>query len=146
MEKQSIKRKGIVLLLGILMALMLIPLTSCAKKYVFLNSSVVPAAQGYVKIKRDKNKNYVIQVTVSNLAEVERLHSSNTTYVVWVNVERNMTKNIGQLKSGSGFMSKKLKARLETVSSFSPSKVFITAESDPSVSYPSRVILTTDNF
>jgi hypothetical protein len=146
MEKQSIKRKGIVLLLGILMALMLIPLTSCAKKYVFLNSSVVPAAQGYVKIKRDKNKNYVIQVTVSNLAEVERLHSSNTTYVVWVNVERNMTKNIGQLKSGSGFMSKKLKAQLETVSSFSPSKVFITAESDPSVSYPSRVILTTDNF
>lgn len=128
------------------MALMVLPLNSCAKKFVFLSSSVVPAAQGYVKIKRDKNKNYVIQVTVSNLAEVERLHSSNTTYIVWASVERNMTKNIGQLKSGSGFMSKNLKAQMNTVSSFNPSRIFITAESDPSVSYPSQVILTTDNF
>jgi hypothetical protein len=146
MEKQSISRKGMIVFLGILVALMVLPLTSCARKIAFLNSSVVPAAQGYVKIKRDKNKNYVIQVTVSNLAEVERLQSSNTTYIVWAEVERNMTKNIGQLKSGSGFMSKNLKAQLSTVSSFSPSKVFITAESDPSVSYPSQVILTTDNF
>jgi hypothetical protein len=146
MEKQSISRKGIILLLGILMALIVLPLSSCSKKIAFMNSSVVPAAQGYVKINRDKNKNYVIQVTVSNLAEIERLQSSSTTYVVWAVVERQMTKNIGQLKSGSGFMSKNLKAELLTVSSFSPSKVFITAESDPSVSYPSRVILTTDNF
>lgn len=146
MEKQKLSRKGMILLLSILMALMVLPLTSCAKKFVFLSSSVVPAAQGYVKIKRDKNKNYVIEVTVSNLAEVERLPSSNTTYIVWASVERNMTKNIGQLKSGSGFMSKNLKAQMNTVSSFNPSRIFITAESDPSVSYPSQVILTTDNF
>jgi hypothetical protein len=78
------------------------------RNYSFLNSSVVPAARGSVKIKRDNNKNYVIQIHLSNLAEVERVQPSKQTYVVWMVTDRDMTKNIGQLNSSVSFFSKRL--------------------------------------
>ena len=35
---------------------------SCAKKITFATSSVVPAAEGSVKVKKDKNNNYNIEL------------------------------------------------------------------------------------
>jgi hypothetical protein len=120
---------------------------SCAKKITFLNSSVAPAARGTVEVKQDKNKNYAIKVHLSNLAEVGRLNPPRQTYVVWLVTDGVMTKNIGQLKSGDGAFSKLLKASLETVTAFKPTKIFITAEDDAAVQYPSpMIVLTTDNF
>ena len=58
--------------LGTLTMMMLFSLASCSTKTLFLNSSVVPAARGYIKVKTDKNNNYVIQVQITNLAGVER--------------------------------------------------------------------------
>jgi hypothetical protein len=131
--------------LGVFITLMIAFSTSCATKMTFSTSSVVPAAQGSVKVKRDKNKNYEIKISISDLAGVERLQPVKQTYVVWMVTDNGLTKNIGQLKSSKSFLSNKLKATLKTVSSFKPVKIFITAENDPDVQYPGdQVILSTD--
>ncbi|MGB8489806.1 MAG: hypothetical protein WCE64_01990 [Bacteroidales bacterium] len=129
---------------GVLITLMVAFSTSCATKMTFSTSSVVPAAQGYVKVSKDKNKNYVIKISVTDLAEVERLQPPKQTYVVWMVTSEGLTKNIGQLKSSKSFMLKKLTAYLKTVSTFNPAKIFITAENDPDVQYPGdQVVLST---
>ena len=74
-----------------------------ARNYSFLNSSVVPAARGSVKIKNDNNKNYVIQISLTDLAESQRLTQPKLTYIVWMVTDREITKNIGQLNSSKGF-------------------------------------------
>jgi len=130
------------ILIGVLAFSMIIIFTECSRKVYFLSSSVVPAATGYVKVKKNSNKNYVIQVNVSDLAEVSMLTPPKQTYVVWMVSERDQTKNIGQIKSSS-----RLNASFETTSSFKPVKIFITAENDPSSNWPGEpVVLTTDNF
>jgi hypothetical protein len=132
---------------GIFTIMVVFLFDSCARNYSFLNSSVVPAARGTVKVKRDNNKNYVIQIHLSNLAEVERVQPSKQTYVVWMVTDRDMTKNIGQLNSSVSFFSKRLTGSLNTVSSIKPTKIFITAENDPSTQNPDmQVILSTDRF
>jgi len=133
--------------LGIFAIMLLFSMESQAKKYSFLTSSVVPAARGYAKITRDNNRNYVIKLKMTNLAEVQRLDPSKLSYVVWMVTDREETKNIGQVDSSTKFMSKKLKASFETVSSFTPTQIFITTEDDASVQYPgSQVVLTTNRF
>ena len=130
--------------LGVFTLLIAFSLESYAQKTYFLTSSVVPAARGYVKVKQDKrdNKNYVIKIRIKDLAGIERMQPSKQTFVVWMVTDRELTKNIGRLNS-----SKKLNASFETVSSFKPTKVFITAEEDESAQYPDdQVVLTTDKF
>ncbi len=132
---------------GVSATVMLLSLTSCAKNITFLNSSVVPAARGTVKVKKDTNKNYHIQIDLFNLAEVSRLESARKTYIVWVDSDGQPAKNLGQLRSSTGFLSKKLKASLEAISSTKPEKIFITAEDDSNVQYPSsQVVLSTNKF
>jgi hypothetical protein len=118
-----------------------------AKKVDFLSSSIVPAARGYVKVKRDINENYLIQVKISNLAEVNRLQPSKQTYVVWMITDHEITVNIGQIISSTTFLSTKLKASFKKVSASKPIKIFITAEEDAITQTPNeQVILTTDRF
>lgn len=133
---------------NVLLALMIaFSLAACSKKISFLTSSVVPAARGYVSVTTDKNKNNVIEVHLSELAEVQRLQPARQTYVVWMLTSEDVTKNIGQIKSSSGMMSKQLKASFETVSSFKPVKIFITAEDDADTQYPgNQVVLETGKF
>lgn len=133
--------------LGIFTIMIVFLLNSCSTTIHFLNSSVVPAAQGSVKIKNDRNKNYVVQITLTDLAESQRLQPSKLTYVVWMLTDRETTKNVGQLNSSRGIMSKQLKGSFKTVTSSRPIKIFITAEDDAGVQYPgAQVILTTDKF
>ena len=135
------------LFLGALAIIMLLSFTSCGKNIAFQNSSIVPAAEGKVSVKKDSNKNYSIGIKISNLAEVNRLQPSKNVYVVWMETEESLVKNIGQIKSDTGFMSSKLKASFETVTSFEPSKIFITAEDNADVQYPGmQLILTTNRF
>ena len=118
-----------------------------AKKFVFLSSSIVPAARGYVKVIRDNNENYIIQVKISNLAEVNRLQPSKQVYVVWIITDHEITRSIGQINSSTTFLSTKLKAYFKMVSSSKPIKIFITAEDEAGAQSPSeQVILTTDRF
>jgi len=133
--------------LGILAILILFSVDVSAKKVKFMNSSVVPAARGYVKISRDKNKNYSINISITNLAEVDRLEPSKLNYIVWLVTEDSTTKNLGKISSTAGFLSKKLKATFETVTSLNPMQVFITAEDDPGCQYPgTQIVLSTNKF
>ncbi|HLO82087.1 MAG TPA: hypothetical protein VK166_14060 [Chitinophagaceae bacterium] len=126
---------------------MLTMLNSCAKKVSFQTSTVVPAAEGSVKLTKDNNHNYGIKIYLANLAEPTRLQPSKSSYVVWMETDENSTKNIGQINTSTGFMSSKLKASFETVSPVKPTKIFITAEDEPGVQYPgTQVVLTTQAF
>jgi hypothetical protein len=117
------------------------------KKVVFLSSSVVPAARGFVKVKRDADKNYIIRIEVSNLAEVSRLQPSKQAYVVWMVNDHEITQNTGQIISSTTFLSTKLKAFFRKVSLSKPIKIFITAEEDAGIQIPGKqVVLSTDRF
>jgi hypothetical protein len=141
---KSLIRKLLFVLTG---AMVLFYFSSCARKISFLTSSIVPAAEGTVKVNKDKNKNYHIQISLSNLAEPNRLQPSKNTYVVWMETNDNAVKNIGQINTSTGFLSKKLKASFETVTPVKPTKIFLTAEDDANVQYPGmQVVLTTNNF
>jgi hypothetical protein len=133
--------------LGICVSFVLLALSACSKKIAFATSSVAPAARGYVKIKKDKNENYALDISISNLAEVERLQGNNKTYVVWMTSNNETAKNIGQISSSTKRFSKKLGASFHTVSTSKPTKVFITAEGDGTVLYPgSTIVLSTEEL
>lgn len=126
-----------------LMSIILLP--GCSRKLTFNNSSVVPAAMGYVKMKSDKNNNHTIDVSVTNLAPADKLTPAKKTYVVWMVTEDNGTKNIGQINTSGSLLSKTLKGSLQTVTSFKPVSIFITAEDDATVQYPGTTIVLNTN-
>lgn len=147
MKTQKMNKTLKSILLAIFAVMISISFTSCAKKFTFLNSTVVPGADGYAKIKKDDNKNYIINIEVSDLAAVERVQASKTTYVVWMETDEGNAENLGQLKSSTSFFSKRHKASMETVSSYKPVRIFITTEEGVNTQFPGRqVALTTEKF
>lgn len=135
------------LLASVLAIMMLLSFSSCSNKIAFQDSIVVPAASGSVKVTTDSNKNYLIKIKISDLAEVTKLQPSKKVYVVWMITDESITKNIGQIKSDTGFLNSKLRASFETVTSFKPSKVFITAEDDGNTKNPgTQMVLSTKQF
>jgi hypothetical protein len=121
--------------------------TSCSRKISFLTSPVVPAARGMVKVKKDKNNNYRLEISIFDLAEVNRLQPAKQTYVVWMISDSGVTINLGQIKSAAGTFTQALKASFETVSAARPVKIFITAEDDASVQVSgTQLVLSTDRF
>jgi hypothetical protein len=133
--------------LTIISIILTLILSSCATKAKFLDSSLVPAAEGYVKMKTDRNKNYVIKIEVYNLALPGKLNPPKKVYIVWMDDGNNNIKNMGQVKSSSAFMSKALKASFQNISSFRPIKIYITSEYEANVQVPSQdIILSTNNF
>lgn len=146
---KTIKLSGRIQKIALLiaMAIFILPIAACAQKVNFLNSTVTPAAQGSVKVKKDRNKNYRIEIHIVNLAEPARLTPPKTTYVVWMVADDNVPKNIGQIKTSTSLFSNKLKADFESVSVVKPTKIFITAENDATIeSAYTEVVLTTKNF
>lgn len=124
-------------------------LTSCSstKQVPFNTSTVVPGAEGTVKVKKDKNNNYLINVYIEHLADSKKLTPARNAYVVWLETKENGTKNIGQIHSSSSMFSKTKKASIETISTFKPVRVFISAEDNASIEAPgTMVILTTNSF
>jgi hypothetical protein len=147
MNTTEVKGKLRNFLSGIFALMILFSFNSCATEAKFLTSSVVPAARGTVKVKQDNNNNYVIDISLTDLAEVTRLEPSKHTYIVWMETDQELTKNLGQLNSSKGFMSKQLKGSLKTVTPFKPIKIFITAEDDPTIQYPgTQVVISTNKF
>jgi len=130
-----------------LIFLLVLSLASCARKISFQTSSVVPAAQGSVKVKKDNNNNYSIDLNIIRLADPKRLEPSKSTYVVWIETSENGSKNIGSLNTSSSMFSKTLKSSLKTVSPFKPVSLFITAEDNADIQYPgTQVVLRTNRF
>ncbi|WP_212748318.1 hypothetical protein [Dyadobacter sediminis] len=132
------KLNNVPLLVMLLSALLF---TSCAKKMRFEVSREVPAAEGVVKVKKDDNNNYKVNLKVIRLSPSERLSPPKNTYVVWMDTDLNGTINIGNLGTSKGIFSKKLKSSLETVTPYQPVRFFITAENDKRVEYPGNQIV-----
>ena len=133
-------------LFPILIASLLL-LSSCARTIKFNNSPIVPAADGKVTLKEDKNNNYALNIKIKNLGPAKNLSPARSTYVVWMQTANSGTKNLGQLQTSSKFLSKALTASLQTVTSFEPVSFFVTAEDDAVREYPgSQVVLRTDSF
>jgi hypothetical protein len=128
-------------------ASLLLLLNSCSRKLAFYESPVVPGAVGKVKVNKDRNNNYSIEVNTTHLAEPQKLQPPQSSYVVWMETEQNGMVNLGQLKSSSGILSSTMKGSLETVSSFKPRSFLITAENSPNIQYPSNyVVLRTGTY
>lgn len=139
LNTKEMKAKIVTITLFILIAFWF---TSCSQKTFFLQSSVLPAAEGYVEVSRDKSDNYIIKIELKNFAGADRLDPANLTYVVWMVTARDAAVNIGRISTSNS-----LKVSFETLSSFRPVQVFITAEEQENARYPgSMVILTTDRF
>jgi ribosomal protein S9 len=118
--------------------------SSCSKKLKFSTSAIVPAAEGSVKINKDKNENYALSLNVRHLSAPDRLVEPRSLYVVWIYTNDRGVLNMGQLKSGHGLFSKALTSSLKTVTTFEPVDVFITAENEANITYPKgQVVLTT---
>src|SRR5436305_7852639 len=96
---------------------------SSTKKASFNNSIYEPGADGKVKVKKDKNANYLIEVNVENLADSKKLTPSKNAYVVWIDTDEKGTKNIGQIHSSEALLSKARKASMTTVSPVRPTRI-----------------------
>jgi len=123
------------------MILLLFLFTSCSKKITFLNSAVVPAAEGTVTIKQDNNNNYNIDLKVNQLADPGRLTPPKAAYVVWMETSENGIQNIGQLKTNKTGFSRMLTSSLKTVTPHKPTMFFITAEDDATGNYPGMTVV-----
>lgn len=127
--------------------LVILTLEACAKKINFSTSQIVPTAEGKVKVKKDNNNNYAIDVSVLHLPSPKKLTPAKDIYVVWIETADHGLKNIGMMNSSSGFLSKTLKGSLHTVTSFKPVKVFITAETEGDIRHPGTpIVLSTEGF
>ena len=121
-------------------------LSACATRAKFTESTVVPGAEGTVKVKKDNNGNYAIDIEISNIAPANKLAQPKDVYVVWAETGNGL-KNLGRLDVDKGFISGKLKASMETSIPYKPTRIFITGEESGSISYPSSfVVLNTNSF
>lgn len=84
-------------------------------KMNFVTSSVVPAATGEVKVNKDKNKNYVINVAVLYLADPKQLTPAKELYLVWMESSGNSVKKLGQIDRSSGLLSKPMKVEVSAI-------------------------------
>jgi hypothetical protein len=117
------------------------------KKVAFNTSTVVPSAEGNVKVKKDKNGNFNIEIEISNLADPSKLTPAKKAYVVWLETKDKGAKNVGQIHTSSSLFSKAKKASFTTVNPEKPVRMFISAEDDTGIEQPGKVIvLTTNNF
>ena len=120
---------------------------SCAKKVTFNPSTTVPGASGTVKIKKDKNANYLVELRVKNLPKADNLNPPKRIYTVWMETIDNRALNIGKLDNSRSLFSRKRKGQLETTSSFRPVRVFITPEDEVAPKIPgAEPVLTTNLF
>jgi hypothetical protein len=132
--------------LGVI-ALTFIQVRTFSQQVHFRTSTVVPAAEGTVKVSNNKDKGYNIDISILHLAGPGRLQPASKTYIVWMDTEQNGMKNLGEMQSKDGFLSQTLKASLKTTTPFKPTRIFITAEDVAAISNPQgQQVLTTRTF
>ena len=145
MEKNSLNKKSLPIkeafrVLSFIFAAIMI--SACSKKVTFPVSDVVPAAEAVVKVEKDDNKNFDIELEVSNLASPDRLTPARRHYVVWMVTKRHGTINIGNLN-----INRKNNGELNTSTAYEPIRIFVTAEDDNKPVLPStQVVLNSGEF
>jgi len=106
-------------------------LSSCASKLVFPVSNVAPAAEITVKIKKDDNGNREINLESKYLSSPERLSPKREFYLVWMQTDDNGLINLGQLETDASD-----KGSFTAITAYEPKEIFITAEDDVAITYP----------
>jgi hypothetical protein len=127
-------------LIGSVLGIFLILGVSCRTTVDFPSSSALPAAEVKAKVKQDKNQNYKIKLEADHLADPSRLQPSKDVYVVWIETESSDSQNIGQLTTTGS-----KDAKLETVTSYKPIRIFITAEDRANLQYPRGEVVFESN-
>jgi hypothetical protein len=125
----------------IFLILLSILVTSCANSAKFPVSSSVPAADITAQKKQDKNNNFSIEVTAKNLADARRLNPPRNNYSVWIVTDNGLIKNIGQLSNRNART-----AVLKAVTPFNVKELFITAEDQGDLNYPSGTEISRTRF
>ncbi|MBA2744744.1 MAG: hypothetical protein H0U44_00830 [Flavisolibacter sp.] len=121
--------------------------TSCARKINFVASPIVPSAEGRVKVKKDNNNNYSVDLEVKHLADPSKLAQPHSIYMVWMDTESNGVQKLGQLNTSSGLLNSTMKASMETSTPYKPVRIFITGENGADLPFPGNyVVLTTSSF
>jgi hypothetical protein len=106
-------------------------ISSCASKLNFPVSNVTPGANISAKIKKDNNGNNEINIISKYLTSPDRLTPPRSYYLVWLQTESNGLINLGQLETDSS-----TKATFRTVTAYKPLEIFITAEDNNALKYP----------
>jgi hypothetical protein len=127
--------------------IMVLFFSSCARKMMFTKSVVVPSASGWVKVKKDHNGNYSINLSVRDLPAPGKLVPPREYYITWNQTAKNGIMNIGQLNTSRSMWAKGYKASMNTTSTFKPRRIFISAEDNKTVNSPgTQIVLTTEDF
>lgn len=129
----------------LVLCLFIATLASCSQSLHFIPSTLVPGAEGKVKVNKDKNGNYAINMSVDNLADPGLLQTPKAYYIVWMETTDKGTQNLGRLVTSRGLLSKSTSGSLETVTPHAPIRFFITAEDQMDPAYPNQIILTSEN-
>lgn len=116
-------------------------LSACAETARFPVSSVTPAADIVAHKQMDNNGNCKISIIAKNLSSVERLNPPKSNYIVWILTEVDGPRNIGQLKNENAQTT-----RLETLTPYKFSDIFITAEDQANVTFPTGIEITRTRF
>ncbi|MDY0201473.1 MAG: hypothetical protein WC951_10675 [Bacteroidales bacterium] len=114
---------------------------SCGTTIKFPTSSITPAADISVTKKADKNGNFKIIITAKNLASADRLEPPQKVYIAWIVTSTEGTRSIGRLTNKNAKT-----ATIETLTPFAFTEIFITAEGQVDVSYPSGVEISRAEF
>ncbi|MFN3916152.1 MAG: hypothetical protein ACK4K0_00295 [Flavobacteriales bacterium] len=112
-------------------------LTSCVNTVKFPVSHTTPAADITVKIQKQNKPNHLLIITAKNLAASDRLEPSKKNYVIWVVSEVGVTRNAGHFTQENA-----VKATYKSSFPYKPVEVFITAEDEEGVCYPTGVEIT----
>ncbi|MGC1870888.1 MAG: hypothetical protein WA700_08015 [Acidobacteriaceae bacterium] len=109
------------------------PFGSSSKKFQMQANNIVPAANGTVTVKRDKNdRDSKVDVKVNNLAAPSSLAPSESVYIVWVKPNGDPPEKKGAIGLGNN-----LNGQLNVVTTARDFEVFITGEPGESVTQPS---------
>ena len=114
---------------------------SCANTAKFPVSTVTPAAEISATKSKDRNNNYIIQVSTKNMASADRLTPPMNNYSVWLVTDNDGTKNLGQLDNKNG-----RNGSLKATTPFDGKEIFITAEPKGDNAYPSGVEIGRASF
>ena len=76
----------------------------------------------------------MIEITANYLASAERLSPPKKMYIVWMVTRENGISNIGQMKNDNA-----QKMKLQTLTSFKPEEIIITAEDEGTSTFPSGI-------
>lgn len=126
------------LLIPAILLLSLLATISCGGRRIPIvpATTLVPAADGSVKMGTDSNGNTSVELNVKHLAKPESLTPPATSYVVWFQSSGTAPQNKGVLR-----VDDELEGNFKAVTPFKVFALMVTAENDPRASSPSSTVI-----